>query len=411
MWKTLLDRTLTRFYREGTLHLTFPDGSERRYGQGQPETHVRVKDKSLVRDLVISPELAVGEGYMDGRAEIDDLRAFFAISIPAIKGAGYHWSQRPFDIAKRIGRKLEQANNLVRARKNVAHHYDLSGELYDLFLDKDRQYSCAYWPKEGMTLDEAQEAKKHHIAKKLRLKPGMTVLDIGCGWGGMGLTLARDYGAKVVGVTLSSEQHAIARRRAEEVGLTDRCDFRLQDYREVTGTFDRIVSVGMFEHVGAPYYKAYFGKVKDLLAEDGLALIHSIGHVGPPNYSDPWFSKYIFPGGYSPALCEIQAAVDEHRLVTQDIEALRLHYSKTLGAWHDCFMDRVDEARALYDERFVRMWRYYLLSMEAAFAVGNLLVYQVQIGKKLGAAPITRDYLHGEDEVMPKLPAFSEAAE
>ena len=245
-----------------------------------------------------------------------------------------------------------------------------------------------------MTLDEAQEAKKLHIAHKLCLEPGMTVLDIGCGWGGMALTLARDYGARVVGVTLSKEQHAIATRRVAEAGLSDRIDIRLQDYRHVTESFDRIVSVGMFEHVGAPQFDTYFVKVNDLLAPEGLALIHTIGHVGPPNYSDPWMEKYIFPGGYAPALSEMQASVDKQRLVTQDIEVLRTHYARTLGLWHDRFMARVDEARALYDERFVRMWRYYLLCMEAAFTCGTLLVYQVQIGKRLTAAPITRDYLY-----------------
>lgn len=398
MWTALLDQTLKHYFRDGTLHLTLPDGKVRTYGRGQPEIAVKIKDKDVIRKLVISPELAVGEAYMDGKAEIDDLRGFFRIGIPAIKSVEYHWSQRPFDWAKRVGKRLEQANNLVRAKSNVSHHYDLSSELYDLFLDRDRQYSCAYWPSDDMTLDEAQDAKKHHIAKKLRIEPGMKVLDIGCGWGGMALTLARDYRAHVVGVTLSTEQHQIAVQRARDEGLEDRVDFRLMDYRNVTETFDRIVSVGMFEHVGQPHYHEYFAKVKELLADDGLALIHTIGHIGGPNYSDPWMSKYIFPGGYAPALSEMHAPIDDLRLVPQDIEVLRIHYAKTLGAWHDRFMARADEAEKLFDKRFVRMWRYYLLSMEASFAVGNLVVYQVQIGKQLTAAPITRDYLYDGDE-------------
>lgn len=398
MWTALLDQTLKHYFRDGTLHLTLPDGKVRTYGRGQPEIAVKIKDKDVIRRLVISPELAVGEAYMDGKAEIDDLRGFFKIGIPAIKSVEYHWSQRPFDWMKRVGKRLEQANNLLRAKSNVSHHYDLSGALYDLFLDRDRQYSCAYWPSDDMTLDEAQDAKKHHIARKLRIEPGMTVLDIGCGWGGMALTLARDYGAHVVGVTLSKEQHQVAVQRARDEGLADRVDFRLMDYRNVTKTFDRIVSVGMFEHVGQPHYREYFAKVKELLADDGLALIHTIGHIGGPNYSDPWMSKYIFPGGYAPALSEMHAPIDDLRLVPQDIEVLRIHYAKTLGAWHDRFMARADEAEKLFDKRFVRMWRYYLLSMEASFAVGNLVVYQVQIGKQLAAAPITRDYLHDGDE-------------
>lgn len=411
MWTALLDVMLKHFFRHGTLHVTMPDGTSHRYGSGSPETHVRVRDKGIIKDLVLNPELAIGEGYMDGRIEIDDLRGFFAVAIPAIYKAERPWFQKPLDVTKQMFRKLAQSNSLLKSRSNVSHHYDLSGELYDLFLDADRQYSCAYFARPDMTLDEAQEAKKHHIAHKLRIEPGMKVLDIGCGWGGMALTLARDYGAHVVGVTLSKEQHAIAVKRAQDAGLSDRIDIRLQDYRDVTESFDRIVSVGMFEHVGVPYYDQYFGKVKDLLKDDGLALIHTIGHVGPPNYSDPWMVKYIFPGGYSPALSEMVAPIDKHYLVLQDIEVLRTHYSKTLGHWHDRFMEKADKARALYDDRFVRMWRYYLLAMEAAFRDGSLLVYQVQIGKSFTAAPVTRDYLYPYEGEVSDKDAYAKAAE
>ncbi|MEJ2035243.1 MAG: cyclopropane-fatty-acyl-phospholipid synthase [Maritimibacter sp.] len=247
-------------------------------------------------------------------------------------------------------RSLRQFAPVGKAQQNVAHHYDLSGELYDLFLDADRQYSCAYFERDVMSLDAAQLAKKRHIALKLQIEPGMKVLDIGCGWGGMGLTLARDYGAEVVGVTLSKEQHAIAIQRARDEGLEGQVDFRLCDYRTVTEKF--------------------------------------------ANEADSWMVKYIFPGGYAPALSEIQKAVDKQWLVPTDIEVLRLHYAKTLGLWYDRFMTRIDEARALYDDRFVRMWRYYLLSMEASFSVGTLLVYQLQFGKSLSAAPMTRRYLY-----------------
>lgn len=398
MWTALLDRMLQHVVTTGTLHVTLADGSTRSYGSGAPELSVTIKDPKLPGRILANPSLAVGEAYMDGGLEIadDDLRTFFAFMIPNLNAAGSPWYLRPFDMARHAVRRLRQFAPVGKAQQNVAHHYDLSGELYDLFLDPDRQYSCAYFEQDDMSLDAAQLAKKHHIARKLMIEPGMTVLDIGCGWGGMGLTLARDYGAKVVGVTLSKEQHAIATQRVREAGLEGQVDFRLCDYREVTGQFDRIVSVGMFEHVGVPHYNEYFAFVQQALKDDGLALIHTIGHVGPANEADAWMVKYIFPGGYAPALSELQKAVDKQWLVTTDIEALRLHYAKTLGLWYDRFMLHVDEARALYDERFVRMWRYYLLSMEASFSVGTMLVYQLQLGKTLDAARITRDYLYDD---------------
>ncbi|GKY86897.1 SAM-dependent methyltransferase [Sinisalibacter aestuarii] len=401
MWTTLLDKLLAHIVRAGTLRLTLPDGTTRTYGSGAPELALTVRDPALAARVIVNPSLAVGEAYMNEGIEIenDDLRAFFRFMIPNINAAGSPWFQRPLDATRQLVRRFRQFAPVGKAQANVAHHYDLSRELYDLFLDEDRQYSCAYFARDGMTLEEAQAAKKHHIARKLQIEPGMRVLDIGCGWGGMGLTLARDYGAEVVGVTLSKEQHALAMGRVRAAGLEGKVDFRLTDYRNVTETFDRIVSVGMFEHVGVPHYNEYFSFVNNALKEDGLALIHTIGHVGPANEADSWITKYIFPGGYTPALSEMQKAIDKQCLVTCDVEALRIHYAKTLGAWHDRFMAHVDKARMLYDERFVRMWRWYLLSMEASFSVGTLLVYQVQLGKQLDAAPITRDYLYEAEMV------------
>ena len=291
-------------------------------------------------------------------------------------------------------RRLAQHNPIGRAQQNVAHHYDLSGALYDLFLDEDRQYSCAYFPRPGMTLDEAQAAKKAHIAKKLLLKPGMRVLDIGCGWGGMALTLAGEHGARVVGVTLSKEQHAVAVKRAEAAGLSDRVDFRLTDYRTLSESFDRIVSVGMFEHVGAPHFLEYFRTVERLLDPDGVALIHTIGRETPPGVTSPFIRKYIFPGGYVPALSEIATAVEKTRLWTTDIEVWRLHYATTLRHWYDRFMARQDEARALYDDRFCRMWRYYLLASEMTFRHDFQVVYQIQIARRQDAVPLSRDYMY-----------------
>jgi len=398
MWTALLDRMLRQIVQVGTLRVTLADGSQRSYGSGEPALALKVNDPTLPMKLIRDPSMAIGEAYMDGRIEIegDDLRAFFSFMLPNFVFSAPPWFQKPLDMARTGLRRVRQFAPVGKAQANVAHHYDLSADLYRLFLDEDRQYSCAYWSREGMSLEEAQIAKKAHIARKLRIEPGMSVLDIGCGWGGMGITLARDYGARVVGVTLSKEQHAVAVQRVKEAGLEGQVDFRLTDYRNVTENFDRIVSVGMFEHVGVPHYDEYFGFVMDHLTEDGLALIHTIGHVGPPNDGDTWMTKYIFPGGYAPSLSEMMKAVDKQSLVPADIESLRLHYARTLGAWYDRFMARADEARALYDERFVRMWRWYLLSMEAAFSVGNLLVYQLQLGKSLVAAPITRDYLYTE---------------
>lgn len=397
MWTRLLDRMLTHIVQVGTLRVQMPDGSRRSYGTGDPGIAIAFHDPDLPRKLVLNPYLAVGEAYMDETMTIegDDLRGFFAFMVPNANAAGAAWFQRPMETARHLGRWLRQRNPVGKAEANVAHHYDLSRALYDLFLDEDRQYSCAYFTRDDMSLEEAQAAKKQHIARKLRLEPGMRVLDIGCGWGGMGLTLARDHGARVVGVTLSKEQHAVAVERVKKAGLEGQVDFRLTDYRHITETFDRIVSVGMFEHVGVPHYGEYFGFVKDHLAEDGLALIHTIGHTGKPNDGDPWTSKYIFPGGYAPTLGEIMKAVDAHALVPTDIEVWRLHYAKTLGHWYARFMANEGKARALYDERFVRMWRYYLLSSEAAFLPGGrVLVYQLQLGKCVDAAPITRDYLY-----------------
>ena len=417
MWTVLLDRMLHHIVQTGTLHLTLPDGSKKTYGGGTPRLGLALTDPDLPRKLILNPTLAAGEAYMDGTLTIenDDLRGFFAFIVPNFNEAGAAWFQQPLEWLRLSLRRLRQFAPVGKAQANVAHHYDLSRELYDLFLDADRQYSCAYWAEGVETLEAAQLAKKRHIAAKLRLQPGHRVLDIGCGWGGMALTLARDYGAHVVGVTLSKEQYAVAVERVREEGLEGQVDIRLTDYREVTETFDRIVSVGMFEHVGVPHYSEYFKFVHDHLTEEGIALIHTIGHTGPPNDGDPWLDKYIFPGGYSPTLGEIMKAVDRHVLVPSDIEALRVHYARTLAAWYDRFMANVDKAEALYDARFVRMWRYYLLAAEATFLRGGrCLVYQLQLAKHVEAAPVTRDYLYrdaGADDALPVVPVAPVAHE
>ncbi len=292
-----------------------------------------------------------------------------------------------------LWRRFQQANPLGKVQKHVAHHYDLSGELYDLFLDADRQYSCAYFPTAGVSLDEAQEAKKRHIAAKLCLEPGQKVLDIGSGWGGMALYLARNADVVVTGVTLSTEQHKLSRKRAQEAGLADRVGFHLRDYREETGTYDRIVSVGMFEHVGVPHYGEFFEKVFELLRDDGVALLHTIADHGMPSSCNPWIHKYIFPGGYCPSLSEILPAIERAGLWVTDIEILRLHYAETLRRWRERFIANRHRAIVLYDERFCRMWEFYLAGVEIGFRRMGMMVAQIQLTKAVDAVPLTRDYM------------------
>ncbi|PFG64513.1 cyclopropane-fatty-acyl-phospholipid synthase [Thioclava sp. ES.031] len=408
-WDSLLDRMLRHLIRRGTLELVYSDETLRRYGDGTGEpVRVTIENPDVTRRIVLRPDLGVGEGYMNGDYTIanDDLRGFLALAIRNQTGSGMPWFEKPREASRFFGRRFAQFNPVNKARTNVAHHYDLSGELYDLFLDEDRQYSCAYFERPDMTLEEAQEAKKHHIAKKLLIEPGMTVLDIGCGWGGMALTLARDFGANVVGVTLSTEQHALARKRVKEAGLEDKIDIRLTDYRDVTDKFDRIVSVGMFEHVGVPHYREYFSKVRELLKPGGVSLIHFIGRSGPGGATADFITKYIFPGGYCPAMSEASNALEHEGLITTDLEVWRLHYAETLRHWCDRFEANIEKACELYDERFCRMWRFYLVASEMAFRHGGQVVFQYQLAHEVGDVPLTRDYLYrDEDEQEHRLAA------
>lgn len=403
MWVGLLDRFLNALFRHGTLRVTYADGQTRQYGHGQPECAVTFHSADLPRRLVLSPDVVVGEAYMDGELTIldDDLEGFLDLAVRNLAALESRWMLMPKRIWHRAVRRVQQISPIQRAQKNVAHHYDLSGALYDLFLDADRQYSCGYFTEPDMTLEAAQAAKKDYIARKLLIQPGMRVLDIGCGWGGMGLTLARDFGAQVLGVTLSQEQHRAAQARAAEAGLADRVTFKLMDYREVTGQFDRIVSVGMFEHVGLPQYRRFFDHLRGLLTADGVALVHTVGRSGPPGITSPWIQKYIFPGGYVPALSETSAAIERAGLYVDDVEVWRLHYAKTLAHWHARFMRQIDTARALYDERFCRMWRYYLLGCEKTFIHEKQVVFQFLLSRHKAAVPITRDYLYARrDETV-----------
>jgi cyclopropane-fatty-acyl-phospholipid synthase len=393
---TMLRSMMRYAIREGSLDVvTFDKGCFRvGDGRGRP-IKVRFTDAAGQRAVVRNPELAFGELYMQGRFVVEQgsIADFLDIVLRNLHGRPYPMTSRSMARARKLLRKWKQLNRGERSKQNVAHHYDLDARLYDLFLDGDKQYSCAYFEHPGQGLEEAQLAKKRHISAKLSIEPGHRVLDIGCGWGGLGLYLAEVAGADVTGITLSEEQLAIARRRAEEHQLSRQADFRLEDYRRITGTYDRIVSVGMFEHVGVGFYDTYFQHCARLLNDDGVMLMHTIGRVEGPSANNPWMEKYIFPGGYIPSMSEMTAAVERSGLIITDIEVLRLHYAETLKAWRERFMARRQEAAALYDEAFVRMWEFYLAGCEASFRCGDLVVFQVQLVKKVEVLPITRGYI------------------
>ena len=398
----MLHSMLSRFVRVGRLVVTEEGRGPRAYGDGSgPEVAVRVARPWGPR-IALNPDMAAWEAYMDGglvleRGGLWDLCELIGRNFRSGPSPRF----APKRLVDRLRRRLQQWNDRSAARRNVAHHYDLSYELYRRFLDADMQYSCAYFSRPEMSLEEAQLAKKTHIAAKLMIEPGMSVLDIGCGWGGMGLELAGRYGAEVSGVTLSREQLAVAQARAQAAGLEQRAQFSLTDYRDVQGPFDRIVSVGMFEHVGAPNFRAYFEQLSRLLADDGLALVHSIGRRTGPGVTQPWIAKYIFPGGYIPALSEMTAAIEDAGLWITDVEIQRLHYAETLKAWRERFTAQWDDIAALYDQRFCRMWHAYLALSELGFRYGVNMVVQVQLAKRVDAAPITRDYMmDGERAVM-----------
>jgi len=387
---------LRRLVQTGRLEVVTADGVAETFGDGAgPPLGVKILDGAAERRLMLNPALALGELYMDGRLILTkgglyDLLALGARNLAALDGQP--WAQA---LAKaRIAiRGLHQRNNRVRAKRNVASHYDLDQRLYNLFLDPDRQYSCAYFEYPGQSLEEAQTAKKRHLASKLLAKDGAKTLDIGCGFGGLGLYLAGVAGADVTGVTLSEEQFAVATARARETGLADRVEFRLQDYRDVPEKFDRIVSVGMFEHVGVNHYDEFFTKVRTLLKDDGVMLLHSIGRNSVPGVTNAWIRKYIFPGGYIPSLSEVLPAIERAGLYVTDIEILRLHYAETLRAWRERFMARWDDAKKLYDERFCRMWEFYLAGSETSFRVDAHMVFQIQLAKRQEVVPLTRDYI------------------
>jgi cyclopropane-fatty-acyl-phospholipid synthase len=391
----VLDALVRRLIAIGDLTIRFANGVSRTYGDKTGTPVVLRMTARGARMIAMGPDPGLGEAYMSGDAVLEQGDIWNLMDIVGRNQAMAEPERRGLLNRAWMGarRRLEQWNDRPAAVKNAAHHYNLSIDLYRRFLDPDLQYTCAYFPHPGMTIDQAQAAKKAHIAAKLRLEPGMRVLDIGCGWGGLALELATRFGVEVLGITLADEQLSVARARAEAAGLADRVRFSLTDFRDAPGQFDRIVSVGMFEAVGVPQFAAYFETIRRLLPDDGLALIHSIGRRTPPGLTSPWTRKYIFPGGYIPSLSETLAAVEEEGLWVTDIEILRLHYAETLKLWRERFTAQRAEIAKIYDERFCRMWEFYLASAELAFRYGAHMNFQLQLARSVHAVPITRDYM------------------
>ena len=403
MW--LFDRLFKRFMQDGELVVIDPAGGERRYGRPsatRAPVRIRLADNATARAIALNPALGAGEAFMDGRLVMEEGDIFALLDLVT---HNLRWERdNPVRFAlwrqARLAAWWDGINFERRSKRNVAHHYDLDDRLYDLFLDPHRQYSCAYWAPGNTSLEAAQEAKLAHIAAKLDLKPGSQVLDIGCGWGGLARYLHKVSGAQVTGITLSEEQLKYARAEAVRQGLTG-ADYQLIDYRQMSGQFDRIVSVGMFEHIGLPHYQQFFDTVERLLATDGVALLHTIARADGPGATDPWTAKYIFPGGYSPALSQIVPAVERAWLWITDIEVLRLHYAHTLKAWYDRCAAQEDAITALYDARFYRMWMFYLAAAWCAFANDGHMNVQVQMTKRRDALPLSRDYMRDVEKGLP----------
>ena len=412
----MFDRLLARGIKHGCITLIGPSGRTQSFGRGEPRVTVRLADRATDWGLAVNPWLKVGEAYMDGKLTIEQGSLYDLVDIGMANTSGIQnarW-QRVIAGFHTLARWWHQHNPVGLARQHVAHHYDLSRRLFELFLDESMQYSCAYFVRPSLTLAEAQAAKMRHIASKLLLEPGQRVFDIGCGWGGLAIYLAQQCGVEVVGVTLSKEQHELATQRAKEAGVEKQVTFKLQDYRLEDDSYDRIVSVGMFEHVGVKHYREFFGAVERLLKPTGVALLHAIGRRDGPGFTNPWLRKYIFPGGYSPALSEVVPVVEKTGMWITDIEVLRLHYAETLRAWRDNFNRNRAEIARIYDERFCRMWEFYLIGSELSFRYDYNMVWQMQLARDIEAVPVTRDYMvdwEREVAVPARRPSRDRAAE
>lgn len=410
---SILGQFLDKVIEKGSIKVTHPDGSTESFGTsaaGYPDIGVRLADNAVIRQIMLDPRLGAAEAFMDGRliveqGDIMKLVELLRANRPFERGGKLKDASAFKKVRDLIAGNFDRINFLGRSKSNVAHHYDVGNGLYDMFLDEDLQYSCAYWDFDrhgpDMTLEQAQLDKKAHIAAKIQLKPGQRVLDIGCGWGGMSLYLHQKFNVDVLGITLSEEQLKTAQERAEKAGVAEKVRFELIDYRELaareSGRFDRIVSVGMFEHVGTPQFRTFFRSCANLMTDTGVMLLHTIGRMGGPGATDAFTRKYIFPGGYIPALSETLAASEPYRLIATDIENLRLHYAFTLREWYKRTVKNRDKIVALYDERFYRMWIFYLAGATAAFENGGMCNYQIQFSRNRNTLPITRDYI-GETE-------------
>jgi len=376
------------------------DYNSNRYVIGKPlkknPIELEILDKSLHKKLLLHPDLYFGEAYTDGTLRIKNgsLSEFLEIAFKNIGRSEINLYGKTLNKLKGTLRYFTNFNKILKSKKNVAHHYDISEKLYDLFLDKKRQYSCAYFKNESDSLETAQENKINHIIKKLNIKPNQKVLDIGSGWGTLAIDIAKKTQASVTGITLSENQLRYSQKKAKELNLDNQVEFKLVDYRQLNEKFDRIVSVGMFEHVGRKFYRTYFNKVSKMLNNDGVALIHTIGSVNPPRDPQPWITKYIFPGGYTPSLSQIARPIEDSGLITSDIEVLRIHYAHTLRNWKERFLTKKDKVLEMFDEKFLRMWEFYLASCEMAFKWGDLVVFQLQLTKDTRAVPNTRDYIY-----------------
>ncbi len=400
----LLDRLFQRLIKTGVLALIDSKGRQKIYGHSSPlhtdPITLILRDDSIGRKIALDPDPVLGEAYMQDRIRFKNGRVYDFLDLVGRNLSHPDVQGRPAGISRLLGhllRRVHQLNPTDQSRKNVAHHYDLTSEFYDLFLDADRQYSCAYFKYPEDSLAGAQYQKKHHLIRKLCLKPDQRVLDIGCGWGGLAIEIAKTYPRiQVTGITLSEEQLRHAREKAFQAGVSNRVHFELRDYRHMNakegGHFDRILSVGMFEHVGVPHYPTYFAKIKDLLTPEGIAVVHAIGRSAMPGITSPFIRKYIFPGGYIPAISEVMPSIEKSGLWLTDMEILRLHYADTLRHWRERFLQNWQQASALYDSRFCRMWEFYLAGSEMSFRHDQMMVFQIQLSHSLGAVPLTRDY-------------------
>jgi cyclopropane-fatty-acyl-phospholipid synthase len=399
----LLINYLSGILKHGSLEIIDAKGRLHRFGDGSGiPVRVRFTTAAAERAVLMNPELKLGETFMDGSFVVEQgsIYDFLAVVLQNTGGGGRSWWMQLVYKLRVLTRRFRQWNTPFRSRQNVAHHYDLDGRLYSLFLDSDQQYSCAYFETPDTSLEEAQMAKKRHLTAKLALAPGQKVLDIGSGWGGLGLYLATHADVDVTGVTLSEEQHKVSNARAASLNLADRASFKLQDYRALKSQFDRIISVGMFEHVGIGHFREYFDKARQLLTEDGVMVLHAIGRFDSPGETNSWIQKYIFPGGYIPSLSEVFPAIEKAGLKVTDVEILRLHYAETLKAWRERFLAHRAEAVALYDEAFCRMWEFYLAASETAFRYQDMMIFQIQIVRDQNALPLTRDYIWQAEDAL-----------